>query len=140
MCFAQGGHANVHDFVNIPVSIVLGIILGAVTGYGLYLFFETAYARKHCVRSSIKVIIVLGFSLLLVSVDAWLEGYISLSGLLAVVALACVISYLPKATVQAAIGSVPLAAGLACGKIVLSVAVLAIIITAPLGAIGMDAA
>lgn len=54
--------------------------------------------------------------------------------------LFCVIAYLPKATVQAAIGSVPLAAGLACGKIVLSVAVLAIIITAPLGAIGMDAA
>ena len=52
--------------------------------------------------------------------------------------LFCVISYLPKATVQAAIGSVPLAAGLSCGKIVLSVAVLAIIITAPLGAIGMD--
>lgn len=62
MCFAQGGHANVLDFVNIPVSIVLGIILGVVTGYGLYLFFETAYARKHCVRNSIKVIIVLGFS------------------------------------------------------------------------------
>lgn len=217
MCFAQGGHANILDFVNIPVSIVLGIILGAVTGYGLYLFFETAYARKHCVRNSIKVIIVLGFSFLLVSV----EGKISLSGLLAVVAMACVIkmkspvfvskrlsekfgklwlaaevmlfvlvgaavdirytlsaglsavlmifvallfrsmgvllcvaatrltwkerlfcviAYLPKATVQAAIGSVPLAAGLACGKIVLSVAVLAIIITAPLGAIGMDAA
>lgn len=221
MCFAQGGHANVLDFVNIPVSIVLGIILGAVTGYGLYLFFETAYARKHCVRNSIKVIIVLGFSFLLVSVEGWLEGKISLSGLLAVVAMACVIkmkspvfvskrlsekfgklwlaaevmlfilvgaavdirytlsaglsavlmifvallfrsmgvllcvaatrltwkerlfcviAYLPKATVQAAIGSVPLAAGLACGKIVLSVAVLAIIITAPLGAIGMDAA
>ena len=138
--FAQGGHANVLDFVNIPVSIVLGIILGAVTGYGLYLFFETAYARKHCVRNSIKVIIVLGFSFLLVSVEGWLEGKISLSGLLAVVAMACVIAYLPKATVQAAIGSVPLAAGLSCGKIVLSVAVLAIIITAPLGAIGMDAA
>lgn len=140
MCFAQGGHANVLDFVNIPVSIVLGIILGAVTGYGLYLFFETTYARKHCVRNSIKVIIVLGFSFLLVSVEGWLEGKISLSGLLAVVAMACVIAYLPKATVQAAIGSVPLAAGLACGKIVLSVAVLAIIITAPFGAIGMDAA
>lgn len=138
MCFAQGGHANVLDFVNIPVSIVLGIILGAVTGYGLYLFFETAYARKHCVRNSIKVIIVLGFSFLLVSVEGWLEGKISLSGLLAVVAMACVIAYLPKATVQVAIGSVPLAAGLACGKIVLSVAVLAIIITAPFGAIGMD--
>ena len=48
------------------------------------------------------------------------------------------IAYLPKATVQAAIGSVPLAAGLACGKIILSVAVLAIIITAPLGALGID--
>ena len=50
----------------------------------------------------------------------------------------CVIAYLPKATVQAAIGSVPLAAGLGCGKIVLSVAVLAIVVTAPLGAIGID--
>ena len=53
--------------------------------------------------------------------------------------LFCIIAYLPKATVQAAIGSVPMAMGLACGQIVLSVAVLAILITAPLGAIGMDA-
>ena len=53
--------------------------------------------------------------------------------------LFCVIAYLPKATVQAAIGSVPLAMGLPCGQIVLSVAVLGILITAPLGAIGMDA-
>lgn len=52
--------------------------------------------------------------------------------------LFCIISYLPKATVQAAIGSVPLALGLPCGKLVLSVAVLSILITAPLGAIGMD--
>ena len=52
--------------------------------------------------------------------------------------LFCVIAYLPKATVQAAIGSVPLAMGLPCGQIVLSVAVLAILITAPLGAIGID--
>jgi len=50
----------------------------------------------------------------------------------------CMIAYLPKATVQAAIGSVPLSMGLPCGKIVLSVAVLAIIITAPLGAFCMD--
>jgi hypothetical protein len=49
-----------------------------------------------------------------------------------------VIAYLPKATVQAAIGSVPLSLGLPCGKIILSVAVLAILITAPLGAIGID--
>ena len=53
--------------------------------------------------------------------------------------LFCVIAYLPKATVQAAIGSVPLALGLPCGKLVLSVAVLSILITAPLGALGMDA-
>ena len=52
--------------------------------------------------------------------------------------LFCVIAYLPKATVQAAIGSIPLSMGLACGQIVLSVAVLAILITAPLGAIGID--
>jgi hypothetical protein len=45
---------------------------------------------------------------------------------------------LPKATVQAAIGAVPLSLGLSCGKIVLSVSVLAILITAPLGALGMD--
>lgn len=52
--------------------------------------------------------------------------------------LFCIIAYLPKATVQAAIGSVPLALGLPCGALVLSVAVLAIVITAPLGALGMD--
>ena len=45
---------------------------------------------------------------------------------------------MPKATVQAAIGSVPMSLGLPCGKIVLSVAVLAILIKAPLGAIGID--
>lgn len=219
LSMAQGGSADIIDFINIPVSIVLGILLGAVTGYGLYLFFETSYAHKHCVRNSTKVIIVLGFSMLLVSVEGWLEGKVSVSGLLAVVSMACVIkikstafvskrlsekfgklwiaaevvlfvlvgaavdirytlsagiaavfmifialifrtagvlictiktklnmkerifcviAYLPKATVQAAIGSVPLAAGLACGKIILSVAVLAIIITAPLGALGID--
>lgn len=219
LSMAQGGSADIVDFVNIPVSIVLGILLGAVTGYGLYLFFETSYAHKHCVRNSTKIIIVLGFSMLLVSVEGWLEGKVSVSGLLAVVSMACVIkikstafvskrlsekfgklwiaaevvlfvlvgaavdirytlsagiaavfmifialifrtagvlictiktklnmkerifcviAYLPKATVQAAIGSVPLAAGLACGKIILSVAVLAIIITAPLGALGID--
>lgn len=53
--------------------------------------------------------------------------------------LFCVIAYLPKATVQAAIGATPLAMGLPCGNLVLSVAVLAILLTAPLGAIGMDA-
>ena len=69
---AQGGGANVMDFVNIPVSIILGIILGIVTGLGLYLFFETSYARRHTVRNSMKVIIVLGFSF--ASYCNWKDG------------------------------------------------------------------
>lgn len=52
--------------------------------------------------------------------------------------LFCMIAYTPKATVQAAIGSVPLTMGLGCGQIVLTVAVLAILITAPLGAFAID--
>ena len=216
---AQGGHANLMDFINIPVSIVLGIALGAITGYLLSLFFETAYTHNHCVRNSMKVIVVLGVSFLLMAIETWLKESISVYGLLAVVSMACVlkiksvtfvskrlsekfgklwlaaevllfvlvgaavdirytlnagiaailmiflalifrsagvalclvgtpltwkerlfcmIAYLPKATVQAAIGSVPLAAGLACGKIVLSVAVMAIVTAAPVGAFGMD--
>ncbi|MCQ2584077.1 MAG: cation:proton antiporter [Treponema sp.] len=51
----------------------------------------------------------------------------------------CLISQVPKATVQAAIGGIPLAMGLGCGNIVLTMAVISIVITAPLGAIGMDA-
>ena len=216
---AQGGSARLMDFANIPVSIVSGILLGAVAGWLLSLFFETAYAKEHYVRNSMKVIIVLGVSFLLMSVETWVKPYISVSGLLAVVGMACVlklrsikavsarlsekfgklwlaaevllfvlvgaavdirytmgaglaavlmiftallfrtvgvliclvgtalnwkerlfcvIAYLPKATVQAAIGSVPMAMGLPCGQIVLSVAVMAILITAPLGALGMD--
>lgn len=53
--------------------------------------------------------------------------------------LFCMIAYSPKATVQAAIGSLPLAMGLPCGEIILTVAVLSILITAPLGAFGIDA-
>lgn len=217
---AQGGSVQVMDFVNIPISIVLGVALGAVAGYLLGGFFETAYAHKHYVRNSMKVIVVLGVAFLLMAIETWAKGIVSISGLLAVVAMACVlklrsttfvskrlsekfgklwlaaevllfvlvgaavdirytmnagivavvmigiallfravgvmlcmvgtqlnvkerlfciIAYLPKATVQAAIGSVPMAMGLACGQMVLSVAVLAILITAPLGAIGMDA-
>ena len=218
---AQGGNARAADFLNIPVSIVLGIAVGAAAGYALSRFFEAAFARNHMVRGSVKIIIVLSVSFLLVALETVLKGKLALSGLLAVTSMACmlarkmtgevrarlsekfgklwiaaelilfvlvgaavdiryvsetglaavfmvfaalifraagvvlclagtklsrrerlfcVIAYLPKATVQAAIGSVPLAMGLPCGKIVLSVAVLAILITAPLGALGMDAA
>lgn len=52
--------------------------------------------------------------------------------------LFCMVAYIPKATVQAAIGGIPLAMGLSCGNLVLTVAVLSILITAPLGAFGVD--
>ena len=52
--------------------------------------------------------------------------------------LFAMMAYTPKATVQAAIGGIPLALGLACGDTVLTVAVLAIVFTAPLGAFAID--
>ena len=216
---AQGESASVMDFINIPVSIISGILIGAAAGFFLAWFFETNYSHKNLVRNSMKVIIVLGTSFLLLAVEEWIENILPVSGLLAIMSMAmvlamrsvpevtkriqekygklwiaaevilfvlvgaavdirytleagagvvlmifiglicrsigtwlcmlgtnlnkkeklyCVIAYLPKATVQAAIGSVPLSLGLSCGNIVLSVAVLSILITAPLGAIGMD--
>ena len=216
---AQGGGARLAELANIPVSIVLGILFGAAVGFALAWFFEASYAHRRLIRNSVKVILVLGVSFLLLAVEDWLEGLIPVSGLLAIMSMSlvlamrgaprvtarlqekfgklwlaaevilfvlvgaavdirytleagagavlmiavgllfrcagvwlcvlgtvldwkerlyCVIAYLPKATVQAAIGSIPLALGLPCGNIVLSVAVLSILITAPLGAIGMD--
>lgn len=215
----QGGTADLMDFINIPVSIVAGILLGAASGWVLTWFFETRYAHEHTVRNSVKVIVVLGAAFLMLAVEDWLSGVIAVSGLLAVMSMSlviarksvpsvterlqqkfgklwlaaevilfvmvgaavdirytfeagpgailmivtgllfrsvgvflcmigtklnfkerlyCVIAYLPKATVQAAIGSVPLSLGLPCGNIVLSVAVMSILLTAPLGAISMD--
>ena len=52
--------------------------------------------------------------------------------------LFCMIAYTPKATVQAAIGGLPLAMGLSCGQIVLTISVISILLTAPLGAFGID--
>ena len=215
----QGNGVHLADFVGIPVSILLGILLGAVVGLLLVWLFESRYSRQCLIRNSTKVIIILGVSFLLLAVEDWLEGTVPVSGLLAIMSMAmiiamksvpsvtkrlsekygklwiaaelilfvmvgaavdirytmqaglsavlmifigllcrsggvwlcllgtpldrkerlyCMIAYLPKATVQAAIGSVPFSLGLPCGKIVLSVAVLSILITAPLGASSMD--
>ena len=81
---AQGGSAHLKDFINIPVSIILGIALGSVAGYLLSLFFETAYAHSHMVRNSLKVIVVMGVAFLLMSIETWLKPVVSVSGLLAV--------------------------------------------------------
>ena len=216
---AQGGTVHAADFLNIPISIVLGVIMGALVGMAVYFLFESSYKHNRKIRSSTKVIIMLGTAFLLMSIETLAKPYVAISGLLAVVAMACVIklksekrvtarlsekfgklwiaaevvlfvlvgaavdvrytltagisavlmifaalafravgvficmlgtklnakerlfcviAYIPKATVQAAIGSVPLSLGLPCGKIVLSFAVLSILITAPLGSIGID--
>lgn len=217
---ARGGEADIRSLASIPVSILLGVALGALSGLALSLFFEAEYAHGRPVRNSMKAIVILGAAFLLTAAETLLKNTVALSGLLAVVSMACalkfkspasvtgrlsekfgrlwlaaevilfvlvgaavdirytlgagasavgmillalvfrsvgvavcligtplsigerlfcIIAYLPKATVQAAIGSVPLAMGLSCGSIVLSVAVLGILITAPLGAIGIDA-
>lgn len=210
---AQGDAVSVWRFVDIPVSIGTGLVLGVLTGFLLTVLF----ARLH-MRDSKKVILLLGVSFVFVAAEHFLKDIVPVSGLLAVMGMAlmiqakrkvvadrlsqkfsklwvaaeivlfvlvgaavdirfaaqaglnaalllclvlivrtagvflcllrtrlnmkerlfCVFSYLPKATVQAAIGGVPLALGLSCGQVVLTVAVLAILITAPLGAFLMD--
>ena len=88
---AQGGHANAKDFINIPISIVLGIVLGCIVGYLLYRFFELAYKKNHCVRNSTKLIVILGMSCLLLAIEEWVSAYVAVSGLLAVVSMACML-------------------------------------------------
>lgn len=210
---AQGGEVSAVSFVNIPVSVILGIAAGFAVGGLLSLLF----AKIH-LRDTAKVLIILSISLLLVTAEESLHTAITFSALVAVMftgialqkyrgdaaerlsakfsklwvgaeimlfvlvgaavdiscissaglaaavlifgviifrmagvflcliktkllmreRLFCMIAYMPKATVQAAIGGVPLAMGLSCGNIVMTVAVLSIIITAPLGAFLID--
>jgi len=85
---------------------------------------------------SISAVILLAFSLLARMIGVALS--VSTSNLNKKERLFCMVAYTPKATVQAAIGTIPLAYGLTSGNIILSVAVLSIIITAPIGAILID--
>ena len=85
----QGEGVSASSFVSIPVSIVTGVILGALVGLALYTFFETAFSRGKYIRNSVKLIIMLAF--LPVSAEEFLKGIIPLSGLLAVTAMAAVI-------------------------------------------------
>lgn len=210
---ASGGTLSPLDFVRIPTSLVLGIAAGVLCGLALAWWFFHVH-----MRDSIKVVIFLALSFVLVTIEDHCTGIIGFSGLLAVMSMGimlgqripvvskrlsakydrlwvgaelllfvlvgamvnvayvayagvaaillilgamvfrmagvfasvlgtklngkerafCMLAYTPKATVQAAIGGVPLAMGLACGETVLTVAVLAILITAPFGAIAID--
>ena len=198
----QGKGVSAVSFINIPVSILLGIILGLAAGSLLALFFKQVH-----IRDTSKVLIILSISLFLVAAEDMLATPIRFSSLIAVMfigiglqkkrgeaarrisvkygkrwvaavntgylaqaggrallvilgALAfrmagvalclwgtklgrrerlfVMLAYTPKATVQAAIGGIPLSMGLACGDTVLTAAVLAIVLTAPLGAFVMD--
>lgn len=209
----QGRQTSVLSFVNIPVSIILGIGIGLLLGYALAIFF----AKVH-IRDTSKVLLILSASFLLVAAEDALTTTITFSALIAIMfvgvglqqkrenvakrlavkygklwvaaevflfvlvgatvninyigkvgvkallvifgalvfrmlgvfvcmlgtdttkkeRLFAMLAYTPKATVQAAIGGIPLAMGLPCGEVVLSVAVLAIVITAPLGAFAID--
>ena len=84
----QGEGVSASSFVSIPVSIVTGVILGALVGLALYTFFETAFSRGKYIRNSVKLIIMLAFAFLPVSAEEFLKGIIPLSGLLAVTAMA----------------------------------------------------
>lgn len=88
---AQGGGASALDFLNIPLSIVLGVLIGAAFGLLLAFLFETAYARKHLIRNSMKVMILLAAAFLLVAIENWAKSRVAISGLLAVVSMACVL-------------------------------------------------
>ncbi|MBN1832539.1 MAG: cation:proton antiporter [Deltaproteobacteria bacterium] len=208
-----GGEVNLWMKVTeIPISIILGIVVGLIPGYFLYHLFlkydwrppkrtivvmgvaicltwleqalehkvpiasllgvmaigfiilEKSEAIAHIISQKLKKLWVFAEFLLFVLVGAqvniqvaWKAGlagiaviaaglvfrsvgtYISLLGtdLSAKEKLFCVVAYIPKATVQAAIGAVPLAAGVASGEVILAVAVLSILITAPIGAIGI---
>lgn len=214
---ATSSSVSLTSLLNIPLSVVSGVIVGVGVGFILYRVFEYFYVNKIYVRNSIKVIVILGLALIVHSIEE--VSPIPFSSLLAIVSMACVyklkspvivgqklsqkygkiwifaeillfvlvgasvninylikagipavlmifiglfmrsfgvlssligtdlnkkerlfciLAYLPKATVQAAIGSVPLAMGLSCGDIVLTIAVLGIIITAPLGAFAIE--
>ena len=103
----------------------------------LFVLIGAAVDINYTLRAGIPAILLLAFSLSVRSLGVIL----SLSGtaLNRKERLFTVFSYLPKATVQAAIGGVPLAMGLSSGSLILSVAVLSILVTAPLGALLMEA-
>ena len=88
---AQGGSASWSAFGRIPVSILTGIGVGALTGLFLSALFESCYRRRQMIRNSTKTIVILGTAFLLVSLEDWLESLIPFSGLLAVTAMACLI-------------------------------------------------
>ena len=108
----------------VAAEVFLFVLVGATVNIG--------YLGKVGVKALIVIIGALAFRML--GVFVWLIG----TSLKKKERLFVMMAYTPKATVQAAIGGIPLALGFACGDTVLTVAVLAIVLTAPLGAFAID--
>lgn len=116
--------SNKYNKLWLAAEIVLFVLVGATVNV------------KYAITAGIPVVIVILFALMIRMIGVFV--CLIKTKLSKKERLFCMIAYTPKATVQAAIGGMPLAMGLTCGNIVLTVAVLAIIITAPFGAIGID--
>ena len=148
-----------HVFENfIPIASLIGVMAIG------FIILEKAEPLAHIISQNLKKVWVFAELLLFVLVGAQVNIHVAWEAGLAGVAviaiglvfrsigtyislfgtnlnwkekLFCVVAYIPKATVQAAIGAVPLAAGVASGDVILAVAVLSIVITAPIGAFGI---
>ena len=103
----------------------------------LFVLVGAAVDINYTLHAGINTVLVILIALLFRSIGVYLS--VMGTSLSLHERLFCIISYLPKATVQAAIGSVPLGLGLPSGQIILSVAIVAILITAPLGDLGIQA-
>jgi NhaP-type Na+/H+ or K+/H+ antiporter len=142
----------------VPIAALLGVMAIG------FIILEKAEPIAHIISQKLKTVWVLAELLLFVLVGAQVNIHVAweagLAGIVVILVglvfrsvgtyislfgtplnwrekLFCVVAYIPKATVQAAIGAVPLAAGVASGDVILAVAVLSILVTAPLGAIGI---
>lgn len=83
---ASTGEMSITSFIQIPIAIVLGIGLGSGVGILLVLFF-----KKNHMRDSVKILIILSISFLLLEVQNRLEGYLPVSGLLAIMSMGIVL-------------------------------------------------
>jgi solute carrier family 9B (sodium/hydrogen exchanger), member 1/2 len=142
----------------VPFASLLGVMAIG------FVILEKSEAIAHIISQKLKKIWVFAELLLFVLVGAQVNIHVAweagLAGMVVIAAgllfrsvgtylslfgtdlnfrekLFCIVAYIPKATVQAAIGAVPLAAGVASGEVILAVAVLSILITAPVGALGI---
>lgn len=208
-----GGEFSIGSFLNIPISIITGILFGILMGYLLDIFYSKIKLNK-----IYQAIVLMGVSFLILGLETYAKNLFAFSGLVAIIAMAMTIkklneqvtecmlevygslwelfeillfvlvgitvdlsiigkeifpalilitggliirmfgvyfallpsnlnkkekifsgfAYLPKATVQAAIGPVALSYGIGSGKLILAISVIAILYTAPLGAILTD--